>query len=237
MHAVVETAALSRRRLLALSAGTAATVVAGVAPAQAHEAGRLDAERSWRRLAEGNSRFVDGHQRHPHESIQWRDSLTAGQHPFACVLGCADSRVPPELVFDHGFGDLFTIRAAGEVLDNSVIGSIEYAVEHLDVPLIVVLGHANCGAVSATIDVVRGRGHVNGDVSMLVRTIEPAVLSTPPDPDAKAYLATCVNNQAKRTALLLPERSTTIHEAIEHRGLKVVAASYELDTGKVTRLT
>ncbi|GAB2958172.1 carbonic anhydrase [Saccharothrix stipae] len=233
--------------MFGITAGTAATFVAAGAPAAAEgggpprkapppEATSLDAEGAWRKLAEGNHRFVTGHQTHPHESLRWRESLVAGQHPFAVVLGCADSRVPPELVFDTGLGDLFTIRAAGEVLDNSVLGSIEYAVEHLGVPLVVVLGHAKCGAVSATVDVVRGRSAVSGDVSVLVRSIEPAVLSTPADADEARFLAAAVDNQAKRVASLMLERSVTIRTAVQHHGVRVVAASYQLVTGEVARL-
>ncbi len=239
-----EPAALTRRRLFGITAGTAATVVATGTPAAARGtstrraagATSLDAEGAWRRLVEGNRRFVTGSQTHPHESLRWRESLVRGQRPFAVVLGCADSRVPPELVFDHGLGDLFTIRAAGEVLDNSVLGSVEYAVEHLGIPLVVVLGHARCGAVSAAVDVVRGRAQVSGDVSVLVRAIEPAVLSTRPDPDEARFLAAAVDNQARRVASLLPERSVTIRAAVGHHGVRVVAASYQLDTGEVTRL-
>ncbi|MFD0202829.1 MULTISPECIES: carbonic anhydrase [Saccharothrix] len=209
-----EPAAVTRRRLFGITAGTAATVVVAGAPASAQgpsaprtaPATAVDAEGAWRKLAEGNRRFVTGHQTHPHESLRWRESLVRGQHPFAVVLGCADSRVPPELVFDHGLGDLFTVRAAGEVLDNSVLGSVEYAVEHLGIPLVVVLGHANCGAVSAAVDVVRGR-------------------------------AAAVDNQAKRVASLVLERSVTVRTAVRHHGVRVVAASYRLDTGEVTRLT
>ncbi|MEJ2852157.1 MULTISPECIES: carbonic anhydrase [unclassified Saccharothrix] len=234
-----DTAAVTRRKLFGLTAGTAAalTVASSASAQEAPESKSLDAEGAWRKLAEGNQRFVSGHQTHPHESLKWRESLVKGQHPFACVVGCADSRVPPELLFDEGFGDLFTIRAAGEVLDTSVLGSVEYAVEHLDVPLVVVLGHASCGAVSATIDVIRGRAEVSGDISTLVRAIEPAVLATPPDKDEKAFLARCVDNQAKRVAALMVERSVTIRTAVRHHGLKVVAASYQLDTGAVTRLS
>ncbi|WP_367128131.1 carbonic anhydrase [Saccharothrix sp. HUAS TT1] len=238
----VEPTAVTRRRMFGITAGTAATFVAAGAPASAQapaspQATSLDAEGAWRKLADGNHRFVTGRQTHPHESLRWRESLVQGQHPFAVVLGCADSRVPPELVFDTGLGDLFTIRAAGEVLDNSVLGSIEYAVEHLGVPLIAVVGHAKCGAVSAAVDVVRGRAQVSGDVSVLVRSIEPAVLSTRPNADEAKFLAAAVDNQAKRVASLMLERSVTIRTAVEHHGVKVVAASYQLDTGAVTRLT
>ncbi len=184
---------LTRRAFVGLGAVALATPAASAAATPA-------SDDAWNRLLEGNARFVEGRQIHPHATGHWREQLVDGQHPFACVLGCADSRVPPEIVFDDGLGDIFTIRAAGEVLDCSVIGSIEYAVEHLHVPLVVVLGHANCGAVSATIDVVRGKGHVTGDISTLVRTIEPAVRATAPNKDERKFLAACVAEQALRTA-------------------------------------
>lgn len=227
---------LNRRALLGVTAGVAATAVVA-APAQgapARDRAR-DAEESWRKLAEGNARFASGNQKHPHESLRWREKLVSGQHPFAVVLGCGDSRVPPELVFDEGLGDLFTVRAVGEVLDTAVVGSIEYAVEYLDVPLVVVLGHESCGAVKAAIDVVTGAGRFTGDVSVVARAIEPAVRATPPDPDPVAFLAACVAEQARRSAAQLVERSSTIRAAVGH-GVKIVPATYELRTGRVTRL-
>jgi carbonic anhydrase len=147
------------------------------------------------------------------------------------VLGCADSRVSPELVFDHGLGDLFTVRAVGEVLDDAVVGSIEYAVEHLHVPLVVVLGHANCGAVRAAIDVVRGSGSFTGSVNTVARAIEAAVRATPPNPDDAAFLAACVRTQARRIRTELAERSTVVRES----GV-VIAAAVDLTTGRVERL-
>jgi len=235
---------MTRRALLGVTAATAATVAAGVAtPAVASprraadpKASPLTADQAWRKLAAGNARFVDGQQKHPHESLEWRESLVEGQHPFAVILGCADSRVSPELVFDEGLGDLFVIRAAGEVLDTAVIGSIEYAVEHLSVPLIVVLGHESCGAVGATIDVVQHDAAVAGDIATLVRSIEPAVRATPPNPDAAAFLAACVAEQARRAAKYLRERSNIVSDAVAHHGVKVVSATYELRTGAVTKL-
>jgi carbonic anhydrase len=222
----------------------AAALTAGAAPAAATPGRRttdpkatpLTADQAWRKLAAGNTRFVSGNQKHPHESLEWRQSLVEGQHPFAVILGCADSRVSPELVFDEGLGDLFVIRAAGEVLDTAVIGSVEYAVEHLSVPLIVVLGHESCGAVGATIDVVQHDAEVAGDVSTLVRAIEPAVRATPANADAAAFLAACVAEQARRAAKYLQERSNIISDAGAHHGVKVVSATYELRTGAVTKL-
>ncbi|RZQ60012.1 carbonic anhydrase [Amycolatopsis suaedae] len=245
-----DSGALRRRSLFGLTAGAAAALAAGTAPAAAATAppappptpdggGQstpITADQAWRILSEGNARFVAGRQKHPHESLKWRESLVKGQHPFAVILGCADSRVPPELVFDEGLGDMFVIRSAGEVLDTSVVGSIEYAVEHLGVPLIVVLGHASCGAVSAAVDLVRGTAHLSGDISTLVRAVEPAVRATPPNPDPAAFLAACVAEQARRTAVLLKERSDIVTKAIAERGVKIVSATYELTTGAVTRV-
>lgn len=219
---------LTRRAFVGLGAAALATTPAASATPASTDA--------WNRLLEGNARFVEGRQIHPHATGHWREQLVDGQHPFACVLGCADSRVPPEIVFDDGLGDIFTIRAAGEVLDSSVIGSIEYAVEHLHVPLVVVLGHANCGAVSATIDVVRGKGHVTGDISTLVRTIEPAVRATAPRADDRTFLAACVAEQALRTTAILQERSVIIRTAVAQGALGLVAASYDLSSGRVIRL-
>ncbi|NGY65026.1 carbonic anhydrase [Lentzea sp. NEAU-D13] len=223
---------LTRRAFVGLSATALVTTPA----ANALPTNPRAAQDAWTRLLEGNSRFVEGRQIHPHATGHWREQLVDGQHPFACVLGCADSRVPPEIVFDDGLGDIFTIRAAGEVLDSSVIGSIEYAVEHLHVPLVVVLGHAGCGAVSATIDVVRGTSHVTGDISTLVRTIEPAVRATAPRADHREFLAACVAEQALRTTEVLQERSVIIRTAIAERALGLVAASYDLSSGRVVQL-
>jgi carbonic anhydrase len=112
--------------------------VAEVTPAQA-----LD------RLREGNRRFATAHAAHPHAGVAWARQLASGQHPFAVVLTCSDSRVAPELLFDQGLGDLFVVRVAGNVVDPDVIGSIEYAVDHLHTQLVIVMGHENCGAVTA----------------------------------------------------------------------------------------
>jgi carbonic anhydrase len=144
--------------------------------------------------------------------------------------------VSPELVFDEGLGDLFVIRAAGEVLDTAVVGSIEYAVEHLSVPLVVVVGHQSCGAVSAAVDLVQNGAELSGDIATLVRAIEPAVRATSANPDPAAFLAACVAEQARRAATYLRERSNIVSDAVAHHGVKVVSATYELETGKVTRL-
>ncbi|MBC9713766.1 carbonic anhydrase [Streptomyces sp. TRM66268-LWL] len=130
------------------------------------------------RLRRGNARYAEAHARHPHESRQRRRSVAVAQHPFAVVLGCIDSRVPPELVFDQGLGDLLVIRTAGHVLDEAVLGSVQYGVAELGVPLVVVLGHERCGAVGAAVARVRDGGHVSGHLAPVVDAIAPAARAT-----------------------------------------------------------
>jgi carbonic anhydrase len=233
---------LSRRSLLALGTATAAGTLAGAGTSGALAEPVLSSSPDsplpddvWHRLREGNARFAAGRQRWPRQDPAYRRSLVDGQHPVACVLGCADSRVPAELLFDQGLGDLFTVRAVGEVLDDAVVGSIEYAVEHLHVPLVVVLGHARCGAVAAAIDLVRGDSAATGSVSTVARAIEASVRATPPDPDAERFLAACVRAQAVRVAEELPRRSPAIRAAVTGHGVEIVVAGYDLASGLVRR--
>src|SRR5436305_9248189 len=143
----------------------------------------LSADQSLSRLLAGNARFVAHKERHPDESSARRRELVSGQHPFAVILGCADSRVAPELLFDEGLGDLFVIRVAGNIADDAVLGSIEYAVEHLGSKLIVVLGHESCGAVSAAVASESASGHL----SSLVTAIRPSVLATASSPGDRIH--------------------------------------------------
>jgi carbonic anhydrase len=233
----MEYAKWSRRSVLAL--GTAA--VAGIAAGSgsqllAQPLTSAPPSDVWRRLTEGNARFAAGRPKHPRQDPDWREDLMDGQEPFACVLGCADSRVPPEILFDQGLGDLFTVRAVGEVLDDAVVGSIEYAAEHLHVPAVVVLGHSECGAVKAAIDLVRGSSGVTGSVSTVARAIEATVRATPPDPHEARFVAACVRNQATRIAAELPLRSHAIHTAVAN-GLRIIPAVYDLRSGLVARLS
>lgn len=229
---------LSRRSLLAIGTATAAGVVAGApafasATAPTFAAPAPAAGDPWARLVAGNARFAAGRPAHPRQDPAYRQHLVTGQEPFACVVGCADSRVPAELLFDQGLGDLFTVRAVGEMLDDGVVGSIEYAVEHLHVPLVVVLGHAECGAVQAAIDLVRGTSEVTGSVSTVARAIEATVRATPPQPTERAFLAACVRNQTVRVAEELPRRSPAIHTAVTGHGVRLVTAGYDLRSGLV----
>lgn len=179
------------------------------------------------KLLEGNKRFVEFKQNHPHQNETRLKEVSSSQNPFAIIVGCSDSRVPPEIIFDQGIGDLFIIRNAGNVVDNFAIASIEYAVEHLDVKLIVVLGHERCGAVDATIM----GGHLPGQLNRLTDEIKPAINS------AKRLTGDLLTNviyaNTKRIEDQISSSEDIIKEFIQHKGLKVVSAYYDLDTGKV----
>jgi carbonic anhydrase len=136
----------------------------------------IQPEQALARLLEGNRRFTAGQSIHPHESPNWRALLEGDQHPFAVILGCSDSRVPPELVFDQGFGDLFVVRVAGNVADTDVAASIEYAIHHCGTRLIVVMGHTGCGAVAACLDHLSNPDGEASEVIALLDKIEPAVI-------------------------------------------------------------
>ena len=131
---------------------------------------------AWKALKEGNERFVAGTPAHPSQSIADRARLAAGQKPTAVVFGCADSRVAAEIIFDQGLGDMFVVRTAGHVIDSAVLGSVEYAVTVLNVPLIAVLGHDSCGAVKATLEALDGGVMPGGYVRDIVERITPSVM-------------------------------------------------------------
>jgi len=123
-------------------------------------------------LLEGNKRFIEGKPAAKDCSAERRDELTKGQHPVATILSCSDSRVPPEVVFDQALGDIFIVRVAGNVIEPTVLGSIEYGVEHLHTPLLIILGHESCGAVKATLE---SEGKLEGNIGAILKKIRPAV--------------------------------------------------------------
>ncbi|WP_306368656.1 carbonic anhydrase [Nocardiopsis sp. CC223A] len=223
--------AISRRHALRASlVGGAGAALAAAVPASAwadsgtpFEGGAADALRL---LKQGNRRWRRFASRHPHEGRRRRIEVAQGQNPFALVLGCADSRVAPELIFDRGLGDLFTVRSAGEVLDSSVLGSIVYAVEHLAVPLIVVQGHSGCGAVTAAVEAHRTGELPHGHVGYLVEQILEVVDSTPDD--GGDFVDDCVRANAEHVADLL-RRDTELAPFVESGRLDVVAARYDLE--------
>ncbi|WP_235023659.1 carbonic anhydrase [Streptomyces sp. WAC05374] len=172
-----------RRTLLRAALGSTAALGAGltlgVAPAAAAPRSRAPRPRTpaeaLRELLHGNRRWHARHQRHPHEDGAARAAAVSGQHPFALVLGCIDSRVPPELVFDQGLGDLMTVRSAGEVLDEAVLGSIAYGVIELGIPLVVVLGHQSCGAVAAAVHADETGERPPAHIDYIADRIRPAI--------------------------------------------------------------
>lgn len=182
------------------------------------------------RLLEGNKRFVAGTPSHPDQSVEHRATLVEGQKPFAIVLTCSDSRVSPEIYFDQGLGDLFVLRNAGNVLDDHTVGSIEYAVEHLHSGLIIVVGHAKCGAVSAAV----AGGHAPGHIHSIVEAIEPAVEATQKQEGDKVDNAVRAN--ARRVAEILTQVEPIVSKAVQAGEVKVVAARYDLATGRVELL-
>ncbi len=195
------------------------------APAAAPKVSAADA---LAQLKAGNQRFVSGKLEHPNQTAARRLDLAAGQHPFAIVLACADSRTAPELVFDQGLGDVFVLRVAGNVLNDETIGSIEYAVEHLGSPLIVVLGHERCGAVAAARDTIAAKAQAPGHIQSLVKAIQPAVEATQ-GADVDATIKANVQNVAQALRASAP----ILKEKVAAGGLTVRGARYDLDTGAV----
>lgn len=184
-------------------------------------------------LIAGNGRFVRGKASHPHAGRDRLKELSVGQKPRVIVLSCADSRVPPEIVFDQGLGDIFTVRVAGQVLDGSTTSSIEYAVEHLGATLIVVMGHHGCGAVKAALTTASGKAG-SRDLDELLDAIRPAVrkFGAPPADD-KAFNAP-VRANVDAVAAGLAKRSAIIRARVEREQLTIIPAVYELASGVVS---
>ena len=212
------------RRLIALIAFLSSTAWAQPAPPA------LSPDAALNKLLQGNQRYIRHKEQHPDETLARRKELVSTQHPFAVILSCADSRVPPELVFDQGLGDLFVIRVAGNIVDDAVLASIEYAVEHTGTKLVVVLAHESCGAVTAAVEGGKAPGHL----SALVAAIQPSVEATANLSGDRIHL--CVLENSRRVARQIRQSEPLLKEAVDRNELKVVAADYALDTGKVTVL-
>ncbi|MEI7492410.1 MAG: carbonic anhydrase [Bacteroidota bacterium] len=191
------------------------------------DVGKIKAAEAKRLLAEGNTRFVSGRTLHPRQDAVRRKELANGQHPFAVILGCSDSRISPEILFDQGLGDLFVAREAGNITDEHTIGSIEYAIEHLHVSLVVVLGHEKCGAIAAARDTAVTAGHIKS----IMDALGPAVKATRGQ-DAEA---TCRANIRNNVVALRTSEPLLKHLA-DRGELLILGAYYELNTGIVTFL-
>jgi carbonic anhydrase len=189
------------------------------------------------RLREGNSRFVAGISNHESMSPARRHALATGQEPFAIILGCSDSRVPAELVFDQGLGDLFVIRIAGNIVAPSQIGSVEFAAERFGTPLVVVLGHSRCGAVSATLEAIAGSQqsasrHIHSIVERVRPSVEP-LLATELRHDPDALVKQAVRANVRASANQLRHGSDMLEQLIQKNKLLIVGAEYSLETGEV----
>jgi carbonic anhydrase len=184
-------------------------------------------EDAMKELVEGNKRFVAGKQKFPNTNAKRRTEVAKGQHPFAIIVGCSDSRVPPEVLFDRGLGDLFIIRTAGNVVDDVAIGSIEYAAEHLGVQLLVVLGHSKCGAVDATMKGGEAPGHI-GSIVQKIKLAVDKVKGKPGD----AWM-NCVQANVEKIVEELKGSKPILHELEEEGKLHVVGAIYCVDSGGV----
>lgn len=184
-------------------------------------------------LLDGNKRFVAGERLHPHQDADRRTALAPGQRPFAVLFGCADSRLAAEIIFDRGLGDLFVVRTAGHVVGPEVLGSIEYAVAKLDVPLIAILGHDSCGAIAAALDAVQHGITPPGFMRDVVERVMPSVLAIG-DP-ALADSDATVMAHIRYTADLLVQRSGLIAERVADGRCAVIGLSYRLAEGSVRR--
>lgn len=177
-------------------------------------------------LRKGNERFVSGESIRPHQNARRREALASGQKPFAIVLTCADSRVAPEIFFDQGLGDIFVLRNAGNVVDDHVLGSMEYAVEHLGTSLVVVVGHSKCGAVAAAVAGGEAPGHIGSIVESIAPSVSAGVGAADP-------VDAVVRANARRMAELIAGSKPILAKAVGEGHLKVVAARYDIATGQV----
>jgi carbonic anhydrase len=186
----------------------------------------MNTNRALEKLMAGNQRYVTDQLVHHHQSGRRMRALATGQHPFAVILGCADSRVPPEIIFDQGLGDLFVIRVAGNILDDAILGSIEYAVEELGTSLVLVVGHERCGAVAATVK----HAEVAGHISTLINAIQPAV------DRAKNEPGDLIDNAVRANIKLVVEQlksSMPVAELVQQDRLKIFGGQYNLNCGSV----
>ncbi len=221
---------MNRRTLLSGLIGAAMLGKLAAEQSSGHagaEGSGMTSDQALSALVEGNKRFVSGLAKHPDQKMARVQELAATQHPFATILGCSDSRVDPDIIFDQGLGDLFPVRVAGNIVDDAVLGSIEYAVEHLNCPLVMVLGHEGCGAVTAA---VKG-GEPGTHITTLVDAIMPAVTQAKGLPGDLVSNAVRIN--ATRQADIIRASKPILDKAVSERKTKLVVAIYDVKTGRV----
>ena len=190
---------------------------------------QMTPEQAWEALRTGNERFMQGKSDHPNQDFSRRHTLTQGQRPHAAVLACSDSRVPVEIVFDQGLGDLFVIRTAGEITDLSVLASLEFAVDGLGVPLVVVLGHENCGAVKAAQTALDGGDLPDGFQRVLVEKVTPSLLSA--RKQGMEGSSDFEKNHVREIADHIVDRSPEIQQRVKDGRCAVVGLRYCLSDG------
>jgi len=190
----------------------------------------LSPDAALQKLIEGNQRFVLHQPQYPDQSAARLQEVAQAQHPFATILSCADSRVPAEIIFDQGIGDIFDVRIAGNIATPEALGSIEYAVTLLGSPLLLVLGHERCGAVTAAVQ----NEALLGDISTFVKAIKPAVTKVKNQPGNAVENAVVANVQYQIQRL---KRSRLLTERVQSGKLKIVGGRYDLDTGTVSIIT
>jgi carbonic anhydrase len=186
-------------------------------------------------LSAGNQRFVEGHREHPNQDAHRRTQVAGRQRPFALIFGCSDSRVAAEIIFDRGLGDLFVVRTAGHVVDNGVLGSIEFGVDLLEIPLVIVLGHDGCGAVAATMQAHASGQMPNGYIRNVVELVTLSVLTA--RRAGRETLDELVAEHSQQTAQLLVDRSAAIARRVADGRCAVVAMEYTLAEGRARLLT
>ncbi|MBC1219481.1 carbonic anhydrase [Nostoc sp. UCD121] len=190
----------------------------------------LTPDAALQKLIEGNQRFVDHQPQYPDQSALRLQEVAQAQHPFATILSCADSRVPAEIVFDQGIGDIFDVRIAGNIATHEAIGSIEYAVVLLGSPLLMVMGHERCGAVTAAVQ----KESLPGDISTFVKAIKPALKRVKNQPGDAVENGVVANVQYQIERL---QKSKLLSEQVQSGKLKIVGGRYDLDTGRVSIIT
>jgi len=227
---------MKKKLTLTTTLFAAASICCSLALASAGGSG-ISADEALQKLMDGNKRYVESKMNACTETTATaREKLATSQKPYAIILSCSDSRVPPEIIFDKSLGEIFVVRVAGNVPDPVVIGSVEYAAEHLGSPLVMVLGHERCGAVTATVD---AKGKAEGNIGAIVKAIAPALKKVQKDKhcdskDKAKFVECVVDENAKLVAANLTKQSAILAHLAKEGKLKIVAAKYDLDDGKVT---
>ncbi|WP_246288278.1 carbonic anhydrase [Achromobacter pestifer] len=228
----------SRRSMLGALGTVALAGTVGMFPraslAQAYKpANVLTPDDAQKRLMQGNERYVSNQSSTPRDFAATRGALAMGQNPYACILGCADSRVSPELCFDEAAGDLFVTRVAGNYVTNDMLASLEYGVAVLKAQFIMVLGHTSCGAVSAAVSAFQKNTAFPGHIQSIATALKPAVIAASKNANGEALVAAATIENIKQNVKRLQESTPILRNLVRTGKLKVAGGLYHLDTGRV----